>query len=509
MHTDIIRSRNMFLLLGLALAAFGASVAGSFHFDDYSLFARDLWHPWPTRPLTFLTFWLNRIASGQDPWPYHVVNLGLHLASVWLAYRVFVRLLDGEAAWLATAIFAVHPFQAEPVNYIFARSSLLTTMFCLAALHEWILDRPWRATACFGLALLAKEECATFPLFLVLLDVWQRGRVRNFKAIGGMLFLAAAGVIRVAAASQSIVGSGAGLQAGITPQAYLLTQGTVILRYLRLLVLPWGFTVDPDIAVPNLAVGLLAWAAILATAAIAILAFRKTKPAFWFLGGLILLLPTSSFFPAADLAADRRLYLPLVAWAPCAALLLLELPLHKLPRAWTMAIAALFILALTTLSLERTLIWRTEESLWADALDKAPQKVRPRIQLARAVDPGRALQVLQEAESIAPNDASVPSEQGRILLQMGRPERALVAFGRALALDPGSATGLNNRAVALQQMGQSDAARQDFERALSKDPCLFDARWNLLRLGMVAPPAGDCNWTAEQRHALDNGATGR
>ena len=492
-HTDIILSRNTLLLTLLTLIAFGASLAGSFHFDDYSLFAGDFWHPFPTRPLTYFSFWLNTLMAGRNPMPYHLFNLGFHLTSVWLTYFAFRRLLGAETAWLAAAIFAVHPFQAEPVNYIFARSSLLTTLFCLAALLEWTSERPWRATAWFALAVLAKEECATFPLFLLLLDFRQLKRPRNLKAIGVMLALAAAAVIRVALAANK-PNSGAGLFAGITPPQYLLTQGTVIVRYLRLLVLPWGFTVDPGISVPGLPIGLLAWVGLAALTVLAIFKFEQTKAAFWFLGGLILLLPTSSIFPAADLAADRRLYLPLVAWAPCAALLL---------RPARPVLLWAIVGMLAALSVERTITWRTEESLWADAVAKAPAKMRPRIQLARALNPVRALQLLQETEALAPNDPAVASEEGRVLLVMNHPEQALIAFGRALALQPNSASGLNNRGVALLQMGQAGAARQDFERALQRDPCLFDARYNLRRLGSPSPlPSEDCHWTAEQRQAI-------
>ena len=38
-------------------------------------------------------------------------------------------------------------------------------------------------------------------------------------------------------------------------------------------------------------------------------------------GGLVLLLPSSSILPAADLAADRRMYLPMIGFATAAALL--------------------------------------------------------------------------------------------------------------------------------------------------------------------------------------------
>jgi NADH:ubiquinone oxidoreductase subunit 5 (subunit L)/multisubunit Na+/H+ antiporter MnhA subunit len=39
-----------------------------------------------------------------------------------------------------------------------------------ASLLAWMNDRPWLSVALFALALLAKEECAAFPLALWLLD---------------------------------------------------------------------------------------------------------------------------------------------------------------------------------------------------------------------------------------------------------------------------------------------------------------------------------------------------
>jgi len=157
---------------------------------------------------------------------------------------------------------------------------------------------------------------------------------------------------------------------------------------------------------------------------------------------------------------------------------------------------------LTALSVVRTQTWRTEVSLWEDAAAKAPNKVRPKIQLARAVEPARAIEILEEARRIAPDNALVPSEEGRIYLSLGKPDLALVAFGRALALEPRSADALNNRGAALLALDQRPAAQADFERALAIDACQFDARLNLERLGVgIAPPPG-CKFSREQRALL-------
>jgi hypothetical protein len=484
--------RARLLLLAAALVAFGASLGSGFHFDDYAIFSDpaltslggwlNIWTWRQTRPLTYLTFWLNYQVGGRDPLGYHLLNLALHLGAVILAYECLRRLVPERAALIAAAIFAVHPIQAEAVNYVWGRSIVLATLLTLASLHAWITDRRWVAVAWFAAALLAKEEVAAFPLVLLVARAFlpvffsRTGKTNTAKnayaTLSSMLLLSLAAGARVIYATAVTPGAPAGVQAGITPWHYLLAQGPVILRYLRLLVIPYGFTVDPDIRVPAAWLGLAAWLAILGGI---VLALRwRGSWSFWLLAGFILLIPSSSLFPAADLAADRRMYLPLLAFAAAAGLLL--------ERVKPQAIAAGAVVALTLVSVARTQVWMTEESLWREAVDRAPEKVRPRIQLARALPAAPALEVLAEARNLAPYDPAVAAETGKTLLSEGQPAAALQEFGRALALDPRDARNLNNRGVALEAIGQTEAARADFERALRMDPSLTEARINLQNL---------------------------
>jgi len=463
--------RERLLLLAAALLAFGASLGSGFHFDDYAIFADpalarasgwfEIWTLRQTRPLTYLTFWFNLHTSGRDPVGYHALNLALHLGAVLLAYECLRRLIPTRAALLAAAIFAVHPLQAESVDYIWGRSIVLAALLCLASLLAWLRGARWQAVAWFAAALLAKEEVAAFPLVLLLLDR------RAWRPVAAMLALSLAAAVRVIFALSVTAGAPAGAQAGISPWHYFLAQGPAIWRYLRLLVIPWGFTVDPEIAVPSVWLGLLAW---MALAAVLIL-IRRHKAAPWFFAGLLLLLPSSSMFPAADLAADRRMYLAVLAFAACIALVIR-----------TRWIPAAIVLALIAVSFARTQVWMSEASLWREAVERAPGKVRPKIHLARVVPPPEALQLLAAARQQAPDDPNIPAEAGRILLNAGQPAAALSEFGRALALNPRDASNYNNRGAALAALGQTDAARQDFEHALQLDPTLVSARQNLQSL---------------------------
>jgi hypothetical protein len=305
-----------------------------------------------------------------------------------------------------------------------------------------------------------------------------------------MLLMSLGAGARVLYVSTLTAGSGAGAQAGIGPIDYFLTQGLALLRYLRLLVVPFGFSLESPLNPPGLVSGVIAWIAVVAFGA---LAWRWLDRR-WALAWFILIAPSSTILPAADLSADRRMYLPMIAIAALAGLVL-----HRRPR-W---IALSIVATLSLISVRQTVVWQSGERLWREAIHFAPGKVRPRIQLARQIPPQQALSVLVEAEKLAPDEAAVPAEKGRVLLELNNPQAALGEFGRALALAPGDARAMNNRGVALLRLNQTGAAIADFKRALAIDRCLFDARRNLFAAGVAPlPPPSDCSYTPEQRDSL-------
>jgi tetratricopeptide (TPR) repeat protein len=497
----MVALRFRILLLVAALVAFGGALWAPFQFDDFSLAAdpalnsaegwKQVFAATQTRPLTFLSFWLNlRVSS--EPWTFHLVSLLLHLVCVWLAAIALEELLPLRAARLAAALFAIHPLQTEAVAYVFARATLLAALFCLVALILWWRHRRWWAVAAFALALLAKEEVAAFPLFVALLEWSTRRKREALGPLAAMVGLSLAGGMRAIYATAAIAGSGAGAQAGIGPFEYFSYQGVAILRYLWLLLAPLGLTVDAEVRVAPLAAS-LAWGVIVVVVILSWRTVRAAQPGFWILGGLLLLLPSSSIFPAEDLAADRRMYLPLLCFAA-----LVGMALQK--ANWKLQAA--YAVLLFGISIGQTRVWQSPQSLWMEAARLAPEKVRPKRQLARVSQPEHAVELLEEAKRLAPEDPAVETDLGVAYLRLNKPELALGEFGRALALAPNSAMAMHNRGLALLLLGQKDAARGDFERALQKDPCLFDAIWNLRKLGVNAVAGGACRWTPEQARQL-------
>ena len=476
-YGQVLQKAPIALLLAVTVLVFSPLLGASFHLDDATLFADPIvtspsgwwfvWRPLQTRPLTYFTFWLNYQLGGGNALGYHAFNIALHLTATGLLYRLIARVAGAKPAYIGAALFALHPIQAEPVNYVFERATLLAAVFCLLSAHSW-LDGAWqRSIGFFIFALLSKEECVAFPLFLLLI----RPAVKPALA---MLALSAAAGIRVLAALELLHISGAGTRAGISPLDYLATQGTVILRYLRLLLVPYGFTCDPEIAVVRDWRAWLAWTAVIALAA---LLWRFHRHGKWFAAGLMLLAPSSSIFPAEDLAADRRLYLPMIAFAGFTGLVL-----ERVNRQAVLIPAAV---ALAALSAQRSLVWRSEEKLWAEAAERAPKKVRPRIFLSRSADTEAALRMLDEAHAFAPNDPRPLIEKGLRLMDVKLPDMAAHEFQRALAVAPDDTAALNNYGAALSQLGRREAAVEQFRHALRVEPCSATPRKNLALLGIT------------------------
>ena len=472
--------RNRLLLLGAALAAFGASLLSGFHFDDYAIFSGPLLLS-ASRPqaLTNATYWLNNQIGGRDPFTYHLFSLALYLAAVFLAYECLSRLLPERAAFAAAAVFAIHPIQAEAVNYVSARADLLSAVFCLAALLCWLTNRRWLAVPCFAAALLANEYCLALPLLLLVVEqaLPPASSLRQRIPFLAMFLLSLAALACLIHALRISHGL-------IAPLKYFLAQGPALWRYLRLLAIPYGFSVDPDIRVPAIWLGALAWAALAAAAFLAWRA-RRSQWTLWLLTGLLLLLPASSALPRPNLYADHRTFLSMFAFAAAAGLLL--------TRVKTNALAVTVVAAVTLLSVtgtavwlsspllwrrtagcwqvfSRTSVWLSDESLWQEAVRRAPEKVRPKIELSRDLPAAGALDLLQRAQNQAPHDPAIPAEMGKVLLQERQVDPALIAFGQALALDPNNPEYLTDRGVALYMSGLTERARADFERALDIDP---------------------------------------
>ncbi len=137
-------------------------------------------HYWP---ILYTTFWLEHKLWGFNPLGYHIVNLLLHSAVTLLLWRV-LRRLAVPGAWVAVAIFAVHPLHVESVAWVIGRKDMLAALFYLGAAlayMRFVEDQRWQrytiALALFTAGLLCKSMLVTLPATLLIWHWWKHGRV--------------------------------------------------------------------------------------------------------------------------------------------------------------------------------------------------------------------------------------------------------------------------------------------------------------------------------------------
>jgi tetratricopeptide (TPR) repeat protein len=187
------------ILVFLTLTAYFPAIRGGFIWDD-DLYAATpmleradgllrIWtlqppyeHYYYEFPVVYTSYWLERKLWGLDPAGYHLVNIALHILNALLAWLLLKR-LGLRFAWLAAALFALHPVHVESVAWISERKNVLSGLFYLLTLCCYLRfedgrGRAWYLSAIglFLLSLLSKPVTFTLPAVLLLLR-WQRGLV--------------------------------------------------------------------------------------------------------------------------------------------------------------------------------------------------------------------------------------------------------------------------------------------------------------------------------------------
>src|SRR5687767_4318071 len=174
----------------LALIAYLNTLRNPFVYDDLVTVVHNraleagvgvlaAWGPAAFRPVTALSYALDRALWGVAPLGYHVTSVLLHMVNVALLFRLCVVIArDLRFAFAVSTIFAVHPIATEAVGYVSGRSEVLCATFFLAALLAFeralvtLRPRPTLLGAVFFLLALGSREVAAMLPFVLL--AWDR-----------------------------------------------------------------------------------------------------------------------------------------------------------------------------------------------------------------------------------------------------------------------------------------------------------------------------------------------
>jgi tetratricopeptide (TPR) repeat protein len=153
----------------------------------------------------------------------------------------------------------------------------------------------------------------------------------------------------------------------------------------------------------------------------------------------------------------------------------------KLVLQSSLCAALLLILGMATW--QRTLVYKSEETLWTDTLAKNPDCGIGHNNLGKALyqkgQVDEAMAQCQRALEIDPNYAAAHINLGLALFQKGQLDEAVAQFQKALEINPNDAAAHYNLGNALFQKGQVDEAVAQYQKALEIDPNSFATHYNL------------------------------
>jgi tetratricopeptide (TPR) repeat protein len=519
--------------VAIVVGANANSFQNSFHFDDshvvegnlyirsltnIPLFFRDastsssqpanaIYRPLVTTTLA-LDYWR---AGGLEVRQFHQSQLAMLVVLGTMVFFLLLRLLqlardhpwNRAVALVGAALFSVHTTNTETMNLIHARSELLSTGGIVGSFLVYLFVPRSRRAHLYLFPMivgaLAKAPAVMFaPLLFVYVflfeerlsvadlfaaQIWPRLRAALSKSAPALV----AGVIVFAFVhfmNAPTVDYGGGSRF-----EYLLTQSFAWLHYGRLFFLPVGLTADSDwtliadwydtrvvagVLFVALLLGLLAkWSA-----------NEPLRPAAFGIAWFCLaLLPASSIFPLAEVTNGHRAFFAYVglSLAVVSALAVLaQQRADRLPRARSAIRSAACVVAVLVVggnavgTYVRNAVWRSEETLWRDVVEKSPANGRGLMnygltQMAKG-NYKEAKELFDRALLYTPNYATLEVNLGIVTERLGQSAAAEAHFTRALRLRPDYPAAHFFYAGWLLRRGRSDEAILYLERALRLSP---------------------------------------
>jgi tetratricopeptide (TPR) repeat protein len=519
------------LLAAATLIAYWPALRGQFVWDDESWTseisgllrsAGGLWTMWskPTAlqqyyPLTATSFWLDYHLWRFWTVPYHVENVLLHVLAALLFWRLLRQLLV-PGAWLATAVFALHPLMVESAAWITERKNVLSLVLYLAALLAYgkftrfwpDRDDPvpdavrvpkggWTAYAAafflFGGALLAKATAFSLPAAVLLLCWWKRGRIRWRADVLPTLpfFALSAGLgLFTAFLEQNHVGAKGPEWALAFPERCLIA-GRALWFYAAKLLWPANLCfVYPRWPLNPGAASQWLYPVAAAATLIALWLGRKklgrgpVTAVLFFVGTLFPVLGfMNAYFMRYSFVCDHWVYLSSLGLIALGAGALVRTATALRAPALPYAFGAVLLPLLGLMTWHQSGMYTDKETLWTRTLAANPQAFLAQINLGQILfERGQleeAIACFRKALEIHPGLAEAYNDLGNTLLKQGRAEEAITDFQKALSARPDFADAWDNLGVALLRQGRTAEAKAHFQRALELRPDCAEAHNNL------------------------------
>jgi len=453
-------------------------------------------------PLVYTTFRIEHSLWGLEPAGYHITNIIIHALNAlllwWLLARIGIR-----PAWLAAALFALHPVHTESVAWITERKNVLMAFFFFLSLIAWIefVDRSGRSArsgrslrpvlfyilslALFALSLFSKTTACTLPAALVLV-LWMRriplGVKRWLQIVPYLSMGAAMGLISIW--WEQNVHNVKMTALSLDPLERILVASRALWFYLYKLVWPtdlsFSYTKWEIDGGDPLQYG---WLALLAAVAWAVWHWRKAlgrgfiaAPVFFaatlvpMLGFFILWTFTYSY------VADHYQYVASIGITTLIAALCHGAAQRLGPAAkkGAVLVAAIVVIGLGALTWDRCHVYKDSEALWTDTIAKSENSWMGHLNLGNIrmdrEELDEAADHFVAALAINPSSVNARNNLARVLMAQDRVDDAIEQLRVALEKLPFEPALNLNMAKALETKGRTGDAMAHYKKVLKANP---------------------------------------
>lgn len=434
-------------------------------------------------PVHIISYMLDFELWGLNPLGYLLTNLLIHIGNGLIWYALVFQ-VTRHRLWAAVAagFFLWHPLQVESVAWISQRKTVLSLFFFLGAFQCYLSASKRTAMMrillqicsliCFVLALLTKSVSVVLPLVLVVYDLcYQPEKKWRLIMQDKLVYFGAAllcSLVAIVSQGDYAAGGGRFPYYGGSFLITMLTMLPVYIRYLELIILPYGQSaiyapplkqaLDYDVILA----GLLILLFILSGA----LLWRRRRDLF-FWGALICIafLPVAQFVPLITLMNDRYCYYPLLGAGALLGAILAYIADNFSGNRMFIPAAVLFCtygVAMPVMARSRCDVWKNQITLWRDAYEKTPI-------VFTGYDPDITRYKLAESYT----------QEARRFHVTGDYQAARLNYLRALGIDPNYHDALNDYAVLLLDQNKPSAARTYLETMTRVFPRSYRGYLNL------------------------------
>lgn len=458
-------------------------------------------------PVTY-TSWALLKKFGEIPRHFHIINGLFHTANAFLVYLIARQIARRYlAAWIAAAVFLMHPLVVEPVAWISGFKDISSAFWGLLACLIFVASkRPIAklfALFFYALAILSKPSAIVFAPLAAILAVYCDLEIDRRRAhwlnLLQKLWVSPNTLLKTRFVQAAVATIAAlpmvWLATRLQPEIHIaervawwqrpLIALDTVAFYFKKFLFPWPLTPDYG-RTPSQVLASSWWLNVSIGALVVIVSLNL----FWrqkYLGFCLILILTALLpnlglvtfaFQDQSTVADRYAYPALLGLALASAGLLNT-------RAGTM-IAISTICGLSYLTVRQLPYWQSQKTLFTYMLEQNPQSAVAYDGLGSDAyikgDWASAESYFRSALALNPKAARPWFNLGTILWLKGSQQEARKALETSLRLAGDIPDTLNNLGLVYFVLGYLSEAESLLRRALTINPFDLDARYNLARV---------------------------